>query len=350
MDIIHDLSHRTWYHIGTQHAALIPSYVLDATLPEKTAADALPDRAYADDVRRLFPIVTPVDTWLSAAYFAKHAEEVYTSALRSHVESRIKEAAAVFGIADDVATIMTAIRQVPEVKQASDSGYGWVNGTERKYPMFDAKGVHKAAEYFMENRYQYPPAMRKTIAAAIMRKAGEYKVDVPTSIRKEAGHGMPRRDTLMAELLARAQMTKDAEISAAIANLNEIIPNVDMAELGGVLDKFAEIVDALDNAENLRCGYGKRLLAPAEFIYDLDPKEAQALAEDSVELNHWVFSITKLAALSPDIYSGVLGDDFAIRIKAADGKIDKTKLADELFSLPRPDRAALESHLKTVFS
>lgn len=347
MDIIHDLSNRTWYHIGTQHAALIPSYVLDAPLPEKTAADALPDRAYADDVRRLFPIVTPVDTWLSAAYFAKHAEEVYTSALRSHVESRIKEAAAVFGIADDVSAIMTAIRQVPEVKQASDGDYGWVKGTERKYPMFSAVGVHKAAEYFMENRYQYPPAMRKTIAAAIMRKAGEFKVDVPASIRKEAGHGLPRRDTLMAELLERSRSTKDAELSQAVANVNEMIAVAGMDEIGEVLDKVAEVVDALDKAEGLNLGYGKRRLAPADFIYDMDPKEAEKLIEDSVELKNHVFSIQKLAELPPTLFSDVLGEDFVSRVKSADGKIDRSKLADELYSLPAPDKAALESHLET---
>jgi hypothetical protein len=350
MDVLHDLSHRTWYQLGTQFEKLVPSYVLDEPLLTKESADGLPDRNYADDGRRLFPLDSPANVWLSAAYFAKHAHQPgsYVAPLRTHIESRIKTAAAVYGISEDVASIMEAITRLPEEKKASASDYGWVNGNERRYPMFDKNGVIKAAQYFVENRQLYPLEMRRTIASAIMRKAAEFGVEAPGAVRREAGHGMPRRDTLMAELLARAEMCKDAEISQAVANVNEMIAVSGMDEIGEVLDKVAEVVDALDNAEGLNLGYGKRLLAPADFLYDMDMKEAAAIAEDSVELKNYVFSIQKLAELSPAVFGDVLGEDFVMRIKQADGKIDRSKLADELYSLPTPDKAALEDHLQTA--
>lgn len=346
MDVLHDSSHRTWYQLGTQFEKLVPAYVLETEMPTKEAAAELPQRQFADDVRGLFPIDTPASTWLSAAYFAKNANACgYKSAYAQYVERRITQAAETYGIDNDVTAIMAAIRQPPTVKQASDSDYGWVTPTERRYPMFDSEGVTKAAAYFAENRQRYPAEMRKTIASAILQKAAEYGADVPAVVRREAGHGMPRRDTLMAELLARAQMAKDAEVSQAVASVNEMIMVAGMDELSTVLDKVAEVVDALDRAEGLDTQYGKRIMAPADFIYDLDVKEAEALVEDCVELDKYVFSLQKLAELPMTVFSDVLGEDFVSRVKTAEGKMDVSKLGDELYSLPQPDKAALETHL-----
>lgn len=347
MDILHDSSQRTWYQLGTKFASLIPEYVLDAEFPTKEAADGLGFREFADEGRRMFPIDSPAAVWLSAAYFAKNAEEGYNAVLRGAVEARIKQAADIYGIRKDVDTIMSAIRDPGSEKTAADidSNYGWVSGGERRYPMFDANGVKKAAAYFSENRFNYPPAMRKTVAMNIMSKAAEYGVDVESAVRREAGHGMPRRDVLMAELLARAQMSKNAEFAVAVANVNEVLGCATPQELAENLDKIAEVIDAFDRAEGLDKRYGKTLLSPADFLYDIDVKAAEEMVADSVELNRHVFSLRKLAELEPSVFEAALGQEFADRIKTAEGRVDKAKLGDELFSLPRPDRAALEDHL-----
>ena len=351
MDILHDNSHKTWYQIGTQYEKQIPEFVMNATLPEKEAVDQLPNSAFADDNSRVFPIDSPAATWLSAAYFAKNAAAAgYSVGMCQYIEGRLMKAAQAFGIGDSVTAIVSAIKQPPEEKQAADvaENYGWVSGTGRKYPMFDATGVKRAASYFMENRFNYPPVMRKTIAGNIMRKAAEYGVVVDDTVRKEAGQGLPRRDTLMQELLDRARLAKSAEASVAIGNLVESLATVGPDELMTQLDKIAEVIDMLDQSEGFDKQYGKRMLSPAEFIYDIDPKVAEAMLEDAVELDQHVFSLKKLAGLSPDVFGAVLGDEFVSRVKQADGKIDVEKLGDELFSLPRPDRTALEQHLQTL--
>ena len=73
MDVLHDKGHRLWVQLGTKHAELVPDYVLDYQLPEEKEAESLPDKLFADSHRRLFPIDSPAATWLSAAYFSKHA-------------------------------------------------------------------------------------------------------------------------------------------------------------------------------------------------------------------------------------------------------------------------------------
>ena len=347
MDIFKDNSHRIWYQIGQELGKDIPSYVLDHEVNVKRAA-SLSDREYADDLLRKYPIDNPADTWLSAGYIVKMAQAGYISEPKySNLMTRVKEAAQIYGVLEDVNTLVERLTAVEETKEAGDDDYGWVDGDDKKYPMFDARGVAKAAEYFETNKYHYPTDMRRTIARSIMRKAAEYEVELKQDLRKDAGMGMPRRDTLMAELLGRARMYKDAETSTAIAKLNEYVASVGAEELDAELDKLASLVEEADRSEGLYREYGKTILAPSDFIYDIDASEAIKLADDAVELNKYTFSLSKLAELSPDIYANALGDDFAERVQS-DGKVDMSKLADELYSMPRPDKAALELYLEEV--
>ena len=349
MDILHDASNREWYQMGTRFQTLIPDYVLTSEWPTKEAADGLPDRLFADEILRLYPLDTQAATWLSAAYFAKNAG-ARDKDINAAIERRILKAADVFGITKDVQAIMQAIRAPVAEKQAADddSNYGFVAQGTRIYPMFDARGVTKASEYFTVNRFHYPSEMRKTLACNIMRKAAEHKVEVSDVVRREAGHGYPRRDTLMAEMLARAELCKDAEVAMAVANINEMIATADAQELQEVLEKVAAVIDEMDRLEGLDRHYGKRVLAPADFLYDLDPKEAEALALDSIELGQHIFSLQKLAELPKSVFANVLGEDFVNRVKTAEGTIDLTKFENELSSMPRPDKAALDSYLQTL--
>ena len=158
----------------------------------------------------------------------------------------------------------------------------------------------------------------------------------------------------MEEVLERAHLTKDAESAILLANVNEMLAGLSDSELASNLDKIAEVIDTFDSAAGLTHLYGTRILMPADFLYDISLKAASAAVEDAVELNRHVFSLQKLAELPFTVYGNVLGQDFvnAITKKSADGKdikIDTEKLADELHSLPRPDKAALEEHLSELY-
>ena len=354
MDLLHDTSHRTWYYIGTQHEKLVPGYVLDSTVTTKEAAEDLPNSMFADEVRRLFPIDSPASTWLSAAYFAKNAESSkdYKPEYRNAVRGRIMKSAEIYGIETQVSAIMDAIKSVPAEKAAADddSNYGWVNGNQRHFPMFDREGVVKAAAYFEDNRFLYPLEMRRSVSRTILKKAGEYGVTVPDAVRREAGYGLPRRDTMMAELLDRAYRCKNAEVASAIAGVVDNLGCASMDEIQVDLDKIAELVDAVDRQEGLDRQYNKKVLAPADFLFPMESKVAESLADDSVELDRHIFSLSKLAGLPESIFADALGDEFVQRVKKASGEIDRSKLADELFSLPKPDKVALEEHLQATYA
>ena len=148
----------------------------------------------------------------------------------------------------------------------------------------------------------------------------------------------------MDELLMRAKLTKDAEAAILLANVNEVVAAAGPGELLPVLDKIAEIVDRVDSLNGFARHYGSKLLAPADFIFVLNEKEAESFVDDSLRLAKHTFSLKKLATLDPEVFA-IMGDDLVEELIGEDAKLDSEKLAALLPNLPQPEKVLLEQHL-----
>lgn len=312
-----------WKSCAQDEAA--PAYVKTAGFPE-AEPPAGRHAFYADAVARELPCNSPAQTWTSARYFMKHASDEAYRAIRADVEYNLQKAAHMFGIADDVAKVLT---HTEEVKTASDDDYGWVRDGERKYPMFDASGVKLAAAYFEDNKFKYPFPMRNEIAKNILRKAAEFGVEVPDGVRKTAGHGVARRDNVVNELLIRAELCSDVDTALALSKMAEHLAEGGEEALAGATEKIAELVEDTDIIENWRGRYGKDLMAPEDFLFDMDVKQAEAIVNDVIEINGDALSLSKLAELPDEVFDDVLGDGFAESVKEA-GAISPKKLGEAL--------------------
>lgn len=347
MDVLRDNSRRTLIAITEEHQ--VPDYVLGQDVYEKEAADKLEDDVFADVARRQFPVDSAGNTWLSAAYFRRNGSS-YKTAEAQYIEDRIKLAADVHGIREDVDALFAVQKQAAADWTEDDDNYALVlhdgdgNVIDRRYPIVDEDGVKLATDYFGRYRGNYPLGIRRKIAVGIVKKAAEFGVEVESFVQREAGDGIPVKDILMGEILERAHMTKDAECAALLANVNELVAASNLAELDNAsLEKIAETIDSVDRLNGFGRLYGVRLLPPADVVWALSTKEAEALVDDSVELNKHVFSIQKLAALEPDVFS-ILGDDFVKEL--CDGEaLSGEKMAAILPTLPRPDKVVLEEHI-----
>jgi hypothetical protein len=243
----------------------------------------------------------------------------------------------------------------------TDANYGWVirDGAgavvERRYPMFDADGVSKAAAYFDDNRRHCPWDVRASIAKAILSKAAEYGVPVEKlagSVLREAGAGIPRKSVLMRELNERVRLAKDAEAGLLLGNVNRLIGAATDAEFAESLDKIASVLNRFDEAEGLVQFYGTRLMYPADILAGISLKEAQAFQKNAVRLCRHVFDCEKLAAvLDTDVLTDTLGVAFVDRVKAATStdpaRIHPGRLQHELQKLADEDKAALEDMILT---
>ena len=130
-------------------------------------------------------------------------------------------------------------------------------------------------------------------------------------------------------------------------------PHPHQPEIGENLDKIAEVIDAFDRSADLVKYYGTRIQMPSDFLFDVNLKQASTAVEDAIELDRHIFSLAKLAELPAQVYGDVLGQDFVQAITKSgedeEPQVDSEKLADNLYSLPAPDKAALEEHLAELF-
>lgn len=341
----------------------MPDYVGQYTLMDKTAASKLAENLFADPDTTEYPVDTPAATWLSAGIFTlqKTAGTLgYTPALEGWVWGNLLKAAAVHGITADVESLTAAVGAAQEKTAGpTDSQFGWLvkdaSGTvvTRRYPMFDAAGVLKAAEFFMQNRGNYTGAVRKEICQNILRKSAEFGVSIDSfdpAVQREAGAGIPRVAVIQQELLHRAQIYKDAELGAAMLKLSNDLANSTHESTAGALDKLAAAIEAADAAEGLQGSYGTKITFPADFLYSVLLKQAEDCANDTIVLSDQVFSKAALASqVSPDVFAAALGQPFADGV-TQDGKIHAAKLAAALESLPPAEQHALVSHFRNVYA
>lgn len=321
-----------------------PAYVKSASFTEAQTS-SVRGSFFADQVANELPCNSREETWASARYFSKHASEEQYRATRADIEYNLQKAAAVFGIAEDVARVMT---HTEAVKQASDEDYGWAHDGIRKYPMFDAQGVKLAADYFEENKFKYGFPMRNEIAKNILKKAEQYGVyGLPDGIRKTAGYGLARPDNVINELMIRAELCSDVDAGDALAKMAEHIAEHGSEALAGATEKIAELVEDTDVIEGWRSRYGKDMTAPEDFLFDMDLKQAEAIVNDVIELGGDAISLSKLAELPDEVFDGVLGDGFADSVKAG-SCIDPVKLGEALAARPVEDRNELSHALKQL--
>lgn len=328
----------------------------DENAPEfvKTAGAASADRVQsgpmADIVHDELPCGTAADTWISARAFAKKAESgayARIPGLKEDIAARLMKSAELFGVADAVSGAMSVKKT--SAAERPDSDYGWVDGAERKYPLFSPSYVKRACEYFEEYKYSYPFAMRSAIAKRILAKAAEFGMpgsEIPDGVRKTAGHGLARPDNVINELVVRAESCGDVDAADALAAAAEKVAELGMEALsGGTAEKMAELVEDADVISGAYRSYGRKVMAPEEFLFDIDIKSAEAALADTIEIGGDALSLRKLAELPDELFDGVFGDGFAESCKTA-GAIDPAKLGNAISGRPDEDVNELSNVLR----
>jgi len=360
MDVLNDTSRRHFVNIASiigQDA--IPSYVKQYDIPDVKQASAFDDAAFADRHNREYGLESPGATWLSAAYLAYNNKGQIPG---SEIAGNIKRAAEVWGIEKDVSKAVRSIREhfekLAAPKEETDADYGLVvydqAGTKkRKYPMFCAEDVEKAASYFEENRRAYPAKVRKLVTTRILQKAAEFSVpedSLPECIFKEAGLCIPDRASAIDELENRAMTVSDAEIAQLAENTAKLVKAAEAEELYKAMDKVAEVLEACDLVDGRVQYYGVRYMFPADAIYGMPVKQAADMCRRIVVLDGNAFDTVKMASeIKPDTFVAMLGPEFVSGV-SSDGNIDPALLAAGLNKLAEAQKAELAGMLYDLFA
>lgn len=352
-DVLNDNSHAVLYKIAQAVDFKLPKYVELGVPLEKEAAARTTDTLFADDINRRFPLTDKANTWLSGAYFAKTASDSYSGAEYRRVAKRILKAAELYGISGDVCDVMGKIAsaemkeaelQAEKEAEAATACYG--EPETESFPMFNKEQVKMACDYFDENAYAYDWRRRASIARNIMRKAAEYGITPPDTVRKEAGYGFPRRDFLAENLLTReAELERRGlrKLAGDMRRTIKIICEADPEDLMGQLEPLREMVSGSDELSGMDEEYGHRFLPPADFIFDIDDKKAREFQEDTVPLGGELLSAKALSGLPRKLFESVMSPEMV------DGLFDGGSMSPKKISItivkmtPRDQKSLLGS-------
>ena len=348
MDSTTDNSFRTLWGI-VKAAGTPPDYVVNGALVDEKDAEALPDTSFADSVHRRFPVTDRANTWASAGYFAKTASDMgYSKIERDIVESRIKRAAHVYGIDNDVDDIMSKVTCVPQVKQAADDESNYCDPEHRGFPVFDKEGAEMANAFFSKHAYKYGHDRRMSIAKNIMKKSAEYGVKVAEQVRLSAGAGFPNREALAEHLLFRANELmargtyKMAEELCKFASEICVCSDEDLfRNKEGLFDA----ISGMDEVTGLDECYGRKFCAPEEVMFDITPDSMKEVIDDAVPMGGDTFSAKALSDLPRALFEKVLPKEMVDGMMEG-GKISPKKLSVTIISLKSPESSHLKRTIK----
>lgn len=354
MDSTTDNSLRTLW--GILKTAGTPDYVADGSLIGEKDASAFPDTSFADQVHRRFPIVDKANTWASAGYFAKTASDCgYTPAAHDLVLSRIKRAAAIYGIEKDVEDAMAKIADAQEsvqVKVAADDLSNYCDPDHKGFPVFDKKGAELANDFFARNAYQYGHARRQQIAQNIMRKSAEYKVKIAEQVRLSAGQGFPNRETLVEDMFFRANelMRRGTyKMAEELCKFAAEVCTCSDEELDQNRGGLFDAISGIDETTGIDALYGKKFHAPEEVVFEITPESMKEVVDDAVPMGNETLSAKALAELPRALFEKVLPKDVVDGMHE-NGKITPKKLSITIISLKSPETTHLLRTIKDFTS
>ena len=304
--------------------AALPEYVKTAEVDDYDLLAGLPKEAFADRNRRIYPINDPSRVYISNAYFlSKKADiqKLYGKNYTSQIESRIKEAAEILGIAED----LTSYAEGYEKKASEDYSQQYlgefvVAGADiGLYPVKTAQDLTVSAEHFVKNIANYPFDWRTKVAKEIVKVAGRLNVEeVPDLVLKYAGYFYPDFENLETEIWRRGtklkkeahvemynklkadaknissieEVMKLAETLFHVENMEGLYDNTKVANvLGDPVDKiFTKTIEKIAEDLNFIEAHGDKYLVEdlqkvsldkyqEAFGFELDPKDAEKLAE-----------------------------------------------------------------------
>lgn len=256
---------------------LLPEFVKEASMDEIQDVQDLNDKAFADQVNRLFPCHTKEATVLSALYIAANHEQ------DEEVLNNLNKVASVFEVSDEVNNIFNHFNEAFE-KVASDNTEefiekyalyleddentkGYYNISTKEDTLLSIKHLH---EDFMAGGVQ-PHHMRK-LACVVNQAAKDFNIVpeyIPSVITKYATAKMPDANVAyqLIELRdnGRVDMNRYKEVIVKMAN-DLADSDMELDTMQTIADNAAEQLYCLDEEYNIK--YASDQPNPYEVIYN----------------------------------------------------------------------------------
>ena len=318
----------------------LPDYVKTAELEDSYELSALPKTAFADQDRRIYPINTPDRVYVSNAHFVNKKADIsklYGDSYASQLELKIKEAADIFGIFEDLEDYNSSLN----VKTAADYPEQFMVDFSvdnmapiQLYPVKTAEDLTAAAKHFADNIKNFPFDVRVKSAENFVKAAQELEVDeIPDILAKYAGMYYPDLANISHELWRRSTKLANEEHKEIYSKIAEDVVN--MVSIDEIM-KVAETCYHIETMEGLyeKVKVAQLLGDPVDCFFT---EQITKIASDLsyVEVHGDKYKLDDLTKISKDKYEEAFGD-------CGIDPTDPEKIAEILPTMPRSDVKLLE--------
>lgn len=276
----------------------LPEFVKAATMPELLGDESCEDVDFADRAGRTYATHTKAAAWVSCAHFLDH-NECYPESQRQLVESRLDQAAGLFGIRQQIRSLREkhASLQIPHEEPIGDSHYGWLvkdasgRVIERRLRLINPDEIKVASSWLLEHRDRFVFADRMKIARRIVASASELATplgDEEEQLYKIAGYGAAGLATVLPAIMHRVSLLRQrhGEAAESLRKLAETIQDTPAAlRYPGRQIKLANVLDQLDRDLGLQQAYRtESLVRPEDAVFAVTEKAAREFLAAHIEL------------------------------------------------------------------
>lgn len=308
MDQQSDFTHKTLYNILQERPGIEP-LIKEASVGR--ALEYLPSSSFADTYNRAFPIDTPANAAMSLAYATKTAD------LAPHVSRNLARAAEVYGI---------MLPPKAQVKVAQEEPR-YLLPKQKKFGIKTASDVPKAEAALKRVSTKLSTEDLAVAASVLVKAAADSNQNVSPVVMQWAGLAQCDLEKAADWIEAREDCLS-GKAKGAFLKVASVVREFDETNTRDDLVKIAETVDKLDTLYGLPIHYNRKLPNPMETVFNTKTSMAKMVTLAGTDV-----ALSDLMKKDPSFYGDVLGDDIVSEI-TTDGKLDETKLVEELPILP----------------
>ncbi len=330
-DVFNDSNHAKLLDIFERME--VPEFVKEATVHDEQDFSEVRMDMFGDPSRRMYPLNSRSNTWLSREYFKKDRASLRKEAADA-IERRIQKAAEFWKLEPSKEKERKPETPAYVVDVRHDGK------TVMNFPLASHMECKEAVEYLRGNRSRLTYDMRVSYARGLLTAPDELRrtlsEDDELFLEKTAGFGVA-----LPEHVNHAIATRIAAVGRTYPFYAEKLAmaahELKDTELNpSILRKVASMLDLVDRATEMHKAYDKGLKAPEDELFSLTQKAASWMKEEIVELANGR-RLSKTALLEKKVEV----DSFFQNVIGEIPYSNDTEMIDVIKSLPRDDADSL---------
>lgn len=330
----------------------MPEYVKSANVLTAEEAASMGSDSFADPVSRNFPLNTKANCWCSAVYF--YGNQCNKDRTSKQAEVNIQRAAEIWGITDEVTKIKAAFEmQTIPVTYAMSFTHNGV--TVNRCPDHTKEAATTSAQWLYDNRFNFPIEAQKAAAVRLAAKADTFKLQpaAATYVDKLAnpevyGNLNCKVATAITDRLNAVNPKKWGEVENELLKVaNAMAGNpLEVCQTGEVI---ATALEAVDVKHGFNQKWGSSYQHPIDCCFRVNMLKVAADTNSIVHLTTGTpVDLDRISNTQLEKGLKIAGDDFLSYCQTDGLNVDRSKAAEILPTLPKPEAQRFEYAIKSA--